>query len=330
MKPLISVIVPAYNVAPYIEKSINSIKSQSYTNIEIIIIDDGSSDNTPDIADNLAKDDERIKIIHQANKGVSAARNAGLDMAKGEYIGFVDADDMIDSDMYEFLLENAIKYKADISHCGYQMDFPNRTDYYYNTKQLLVQNSREAVDALIRADIIEPGLCNKLYKSELFNDIRLDTDIVINEDLLLNYFLFKRAEVSVFEDIAKYHYVVRKSSASTGKLTMHKLSDPLKVLQIIMENEQSNIDTLKMVEYRYLYTLEKICTSKVDSDENMIAFRQQSRTILKDILGNNKYIGTYTKRQLKQMKMAAYKPALYNAIHGIYAHIKGTDNKYKV
>lgn len=134
--PLISVIVPAYNIENYIENCLESIIRQTYKNLEIIVIDDGSTDNTGKIIDNFSNFDKRIKVIHKKNEGVSKARLLGVEESKGEYIGFVDGDDQIEKYMYEHLLNNALKYRADISHCGYQMNFPDgHVDYYYNDQQ---------------------------------------------------------------------------------------------------------------------------------------------------------------------------------------------------
>lgn len=116
--PLISIIVPVYNVEPYVSKCLESILRQTYQNIEIIIIDDGSTDGGSDICDAYAHKDKRIKVIHQSNEGVSGARNVGLRIAKGEFIGFVDSDDWIEADMYEYLLQNIQQQDADIAICG--------------------------------------------------------------------------------------------------------------------------------------------------------------------------------------------------------------------
>ena len=118
-KPLISVIVPIYNCARYLPQCIESILAQTYTNLEIILVDDGSTDNSRKICNDYAAMDLRIKVIHQANAGVSVARNIGLKWARGEYIGFVDADDYIAKDMYEYLYSLIFKYQTKISICNY-------------------------------------------------------------------------------------------------------------------------------------------------------------------------------------------------------------------
>ncbi len=112
----VSVIVAAYNIQDYIVKCLDSIANQTYKNLEVIVIDDGSSDNTGKLADEFAENDNRFIVIHKENGGVSSARNRGIDVASGDFIGFVDGDDTIEVDMYEMLVNNAIKYNADISH----------------------------------------------------------------------------------------------------------------------------------------------------------------------------------------------------------------------
>lgn len=118
-EPLISVIVPVYNVEKYLDKCVDSIVNQTYKNLEIILVDDGSPDNCPKMCDNWAKKDKRIKVIHKENGGVSSARNVGIDNAKGEYIGFVDSDDWTEKKYIQKLYEVLIQENADIALCGY-------------------------------------------------------------------------------------------------------------------------------------------------------------------------------------------------------------------
>ena len=117
MKPLISVIVPAYNVEPYIEKCVKSIINQDYPNLEIILVNDGSKDKTGELCDKLKETDDRIQVIHQNNRGLSAARNSGLDLAHGEWIAFLDSDDWIEPEMYSTLIKIAVKEDAEIASC---------------------------------------------------------------------------------------------------------------------------------------------------------------------------------------------------------------------
>lgn len=238
---MISVIVPVYNVEKYISRTIDSILSQTMRDIEIILIDDGSIDGSPEIVDDYAaRYPEKIQVIHTPNRGVTCARMTGIKKAKGDYIGFVDGDDEIEPDMYELLFENAVRYQADISHCGYQMIFlDGRIHYFHNTGQILVQNTKKGIKDLLEGALIEPGLWNKLFHRKLFDCIlqsdMMDCSIKVNEDLLMNFYLFAAAEKSVFQDICKYHYIVRADSVSRQKLNKHRIFDPIKVKEIIIK-----------------------------------------------------------------------------------------------
>lgn len=153
---LISIVVPAYNVEPYIERTIRSLFAQTYQNLEIVAVDDGSTDGTAKILTALQKEDIRLKIICQKNSGVTKARFAGIRQATGEYIGFSDGDDYVEPEMFEILLKNAIQYQADISHCGYRMIVGNRTDYYYNTGKIIQQDHQKGLHDLLSGDFVEP------------------------------------------------------------------------------------------------------------------------------------------------------------------------------
>ena len=129
----ISIIVPAYNIAAWLPRCLDSILGQTYQNLEVIVVDDGSTDHTGDILERYAAMDARIRPLRKANGGVTSARLEGIRYADGEWIGFVDGDDEIEPDMYERLMGNALKYSADISHCGYQMVFSDgRINYFIN------------------------------------------------------------------------------------------------------------------------------------------------------------------------------------------------------
>lgn len=237
---VISIIIPAYNVEGTIAKTLESIICQTYKNIEIIAVDDGANDHTGEILDYYAQKYKQIKVIHELNQGVTTARLNGIAKATGEWIGFVDGDDLISPDMYEVLLNNAIKYHAKISHCGYQMIFPDkRIHYFYNTGDIIEQDRNRGLRDLLEGTIIEPSLWNKLFHKSLFEDLLKngfpDKSIRINEDLLMNYCLFLKSELSVFYDVCKYYYIVRNGSASRSKLDEHRIYDPIKVRKIILQ-----------------------------------------------------------------------------------------------
>ena len=217
MNELISVIVPAYNVAPYLPNCLDSLLAQTYSNMEIIVIDDGSTDNTAEIIDQYASKDQRIRVIHQNNEGLVKVRDKGISVSKGEFVGFVDGDDEIEPDMYERLLNNALLYKTDISQCGILTIFyDGREVPLHGTGVTKVFSQEEGLRELLDGTYMEPSLCNKLYKSDILKNSCLDETIINNEDLLRNFVLFSRAESSVFEDFCGYHYKIRKISMSNS------------------------------------------------------------------------------------------------------------------
>ena len=160
--PLISIIVPVYDVEPYLRKCIDSILIQSYRDLEIILVDDGSPDNCGAICDEYAEKDKRIKVIHKKNGGLSDARNAGLDIATGEYIGFVDSDDWVMPDMYEYLYKAVKEYDADMSVCGYY-DYWGKTISGRYCQDIQVYKGQEGIKALLDLKFGN-YVWNKLYK----------------------------------------------------------------------------------------------------------------------------------------------------------------------
>lgn len=323
-------IIPAYNIEKYIEQCIESIREQTYTNLEIIIVDDGSTDRTGKIVDNLAEKDYRIQVLHKQNQGVSAARNSGLDIAKGDYIGFVDGDDYIEPMMYEKLIELAEKYDAKIAHCGYRMVFPNREDLYYGTGQIKVQDSLTGVRDLLEGTLVEPGLWNKLYARSVLSDLRLDNYIKINEDLLLNYFAFGKSEKSVFKDEPYYHYMIRKNSATTSQWNKNKVIDPLLVLER-MDAVEERKEIKAIIHNRYIYQLMRTVIFQSRSNKaELKKYRREARGKLRVILRENKYNFAISRRNMWLGKMAVLWPWGTWLLHQIYSSIRGTKNKYKV
>ena len=234
----ISVIVPVYNLAPWLGRCVESILAQTCENLEVILVDDGSGDDSLAIAREFARQDCRVKVIHQENAGVTAARLRGVEEATGDWIGFVDGDDELEPQMYARLLENAHSYGADISHCGYQrIDSEGNVAYHYNTGTFRCQDHLTALRELLEERLVEPGLCSKLYKRELFRGLRekMDFSIRNNEDMLMNFYLFSGAEKSVYEDVCPYHYLFRENSAARGKLNEHRIYDRIRVRQIILD-----------------------------------------------------------------------------------------------
>lgn len=285
----ISLIVPCYNIRKYLPRCIESILAQTYKNLEIILISDGSTDGTDEVIREYAKKDSRIIPIFKQNLGVSDTRNRGLDIATGDYIGFVDGDDYIEPEMYETLLKNAIENNADISHCGYQMVFPSRVDYYYNTGKKVIQDNKKGIRDIIVGDYVEPGIWNKLYRLNTLKELRMPPDIKINEDVIFNFYAFVNSQKSVYEDLPFYHYILRKGSAATCKINQNKLFDPVRVRKEIFEYSLKNLDNeIQSVAYSsYLNSI--INLYRVVSNSKLKEYKEDSFILkkqIKEIKGN--------------------------------------------
>lgn len=210
-EPLISVIVPVYKVEPYIHKCVDSIVGQTYRNLEIILVDDGSPDNCPAICDEYAAVDSRIKVIHKPNGGLSDARNAGLDVCTGDYIAFVDSDDWIEPEMYAEMLSMAETNSLEIVFCAAR-EIVNgekagtRYVYYPNG---IIMNSKD-IQKKVLTDEIEASVWNRLYKRECFINVRFPVGRNY-EDIAVVFFPFEKAEKVGFLEAPFYNYRINES-----------------------------------------------------------------------------------------------------------------------
>lgn len=312
---LISIIVPAYNVESYLKRTIESILNQTYTNIEIICVNDGSTDNTYQRLKFIAASDKRVRVFTKANEGVTLARKYGVEQAKGEYIGFVDADDEIDPTMYERLYHNLKQHNADISHCGHEVFYlDGRREYFYNTGRLAKQDMISGLQSLISGSF-EPGLCNKLYHytllHSLFHNGAMDYSITINEDLLMNYYLFKSAKNSIFEDVCLYHYLKREGSASNSKISSSWIWDQIRVKQIILSDAMG---TEYETDARRAYLI--TCLTRLNSliMQNDAAFEEDCKKIIQLVKDKKADFNLLSKKQKLGAKLLITSPELYKIL----------------
>jgi len=219
MSDLISIIVPAFNVERYISFCIESLVNQTYTNIEIIIIDDGSKDRSGIVADEYAMRDNRIKVIHKANEGVGSARNTGLDNANGDYVMFVDSDDYIDTNTIENVMFFNRKYNADIvmfryiienSASGCPIEHSLFADGFYINS---LSDFRQFIYPLFFSNFGFNPIWKSIYKYDIVKNARFRTDLQIGEDLVFNFEAMTNSTSFVYTDKAYYHLV--KNQAST-------------------------------------------------------------------------------------------------------------------
>ena len=223
--PLISVILPIYNVEKVLRRSVDSVLAQTYGNIEIILVDDGSLDGCPEICDEYAKRDSRVRVIHQQNGGVSAARNTGVRAAEGEFISFVDPDDYVAEDFLFFMYNLMNEHEADIVSCGAVDIYPSgKTAFHSADSDVHIMDSREALERMCYNDGFYITLWDKLFKASLFDNI-LFTEGKLFEDTGTTYKLVDRAEKIVSCCKIKYYYVISADSSSitTSSFKMSKL-----------------------------------------------------------------------------------------------------------
>ena len=213
--PLISLIVPVYNVKDYLKTCLQSILEQTYKNLEIILVDDGSDDGSSGICDEYARMDQRNKTIHLTHSGVSAARNAGLAAATGELLGFVDSDDWIHHDMYQYLYTLMQEHDADVSACTYLLEQEGRpSKIINNTGKLYVFSRKEIIRALVKNDLVKNYLWAKLFKRKLFDRLSFPVGRVY-EDVAVLYKVFYSSQKVVLSCVSKYHYMIHKNESIT-------------------------------------------------------------------------------------------------------------------
>lgn len=211
----ISVIVPVYNVERYLERCVKSIQAQTLQNIEIILINDGSDDNSGKYCDAFAKEDYRVKVFHQNNAGLSAARNKGLELAEGEWISFIDSDDFIHPQMLEKLLNNAVNSQTSIAVCG--MASVNEEGIYINS---YVPEFQTLEGEALHSYFLDNGngyVCNKLFHTSLFENIRFPLGKLFEDGYVLTY-LLEASHKAVFVDEVGYFYTQRKESITNSKI----------------------------------------------------------------------------------------------------------------
>ena len=214
MKPIVSVIIPVYNADKVIGRCLRSLIEQTLQDIEIIVVDDGSTDETSRIVKDYAKEYKIISYIHQDNQGPGAARNTGLDNAIGQYIGFVDADDYIKSTMFETMYKKISQEDADCIVCNHETDI-KKVDLF--EKDILIISKETRAKGYIKYIAKYPVLWNKLYNKRCINNLKLDIKMKMGEDLLFNTKAYERMNKIVVLDEVLYHYSDEEKSITRTK-----------------------------------------------------------------------------------------------------------------
>lgn len=230
MNPIISIIIPVYNVEKYLCKCIDSVLEQTYKELEIILVDDGSKDSSGIICDEYENKDNRIKVIHKKNGGLSDARNYGLDSAVGKYIAFLDSDDWIDSRYIEILYNNLKKYDADISICNFKRVNDEKQLLSGNENKTILYNNIEAMQEIYKSNSVEIIVAwNKLYKKECFKEMRFPKGKIHEDEYLIPILLYYAKKI-VYTDIELIYYRQTLNSIMNSKFNVNRL-DYLYVLK---------------------------------------------------------------------------------------------------
>lgn len=238
MNDLISVIVPVYNVEKYVEKCLKSIMNQTYKNLEIIVINDGTLDNSLAICEKLAQKDSRIKVLSKKNGGLASARNYGLKHANGKYVGFVDSDDYIEPDMYQYLHELLISNNSQVAICNHNIVKNGKITTSFLDDKVVTYDSTTAFKLLLEDDKIHNFACDKLFLRQLFNNISFKK-LTYHEDIATIFKTFYKAKFITVSNKPCYNYIMNSDSIShnlTPLKTYHSFLAYLEIHNFVLEN----------------------------------------------------------------------------------------------
>ena len=222
MEPLISAIVPVYNSEKYLRRCLDSLIGQTYRNLEIILIDDGSKDGSGTICDEYAAKDSRVVCVHQQNGGVSKARNKGLSLANGDYVNFPDSDDFLEPDTFEYLMARMQEHECQAVNFETFVTYPDRETAHLLPEKYYGLFDTEGAHRVMLAG--EPFCCNKLYAKKLVEGLQFREDIFRGEDSLFAHYALDKAEKVWFDSRPLYHYVQSEESACRGVFRPSQLS----------------------------------------------------------------------------------------------------------
>lgn len=295
--PKISIIIPVYNVEKYIRKCIDSILFQTFIDFELILVDDGSKDSSGEICDEYQNKDSRIKVIHKSNGGLSSARNAGINIAKGDFFGFVDSDDWINKDMYELLYKGISDFKADIALCRLLHLDENNHSYYLNDKfsdkEKIIDGDRLLSYLLLKR--IDASSCTKLFKSSIFENLRFHEGRN-NEDFKLLYEVFSNVNKGVLINEVSYNYIYRNGSITnsiSSSCVFDSYENAKDMLNYIKIKKPNLISEAESWYFMQTFVLLRYIVINNIINENNEKYKMLKINLLKNIrkILNNKYIG---------------------------------------
>lgn len=296
-KPKISVIVPVYNAEKFLHRCIDSILAQTFSDIEILLINDGSTDSSGKICDEYALIDARVRVFHKENGGVSSARNVGIKNMIGEYSIHVDSDDWIEPDMYEEMHAKAIEENADMVICDFFIE--SNQSKRISSQCPMALNSKVISENLLEGKI-HGSLCNKLIRTKIIhdNEIYFKEDIIIKEDLLFNLEFLQKVRLIYYLSKAYYHYVTIKGSL-TFSVDINKAIASLNYIQCLKEFMKETDISMSFFSYQVLYVKDYLFYSGFFTSKFIINYEFESNKYLNKL----QLLSKYRKVTLKVMFM---------------------------
>ena len=320
----VSIIVPIYNVEKYLDDCIKSIINQTYNNIEIILIDDGSTDKSKDMCDIWKLNDNRIIVVHKENGGLSSARNAGIKIATGDYLAFVDSDDIIDEKMIENLVDLLKEEKADISVCKFKKYLEKDNPKFSYLDEKIIYDKNNALKELL-FDRLTSHVCNKLFKKELFGNIEFPEGKNY-EDLRTTYKIIEKCNKIVETKSELYGYMIRDDSITQkfGEKNLENYIEAVNERYLHYKKKYQNLNTENIqgkINYIYTYYF-KIAYSNSKSLLKNIKLKEEYKFLKENLKGNIKlnYYKLLNRKQRLLLNILMFSPTIY--FYTIQAKIK--------
>ncbi|BES66421.1 hypothetical protein SANA_28600 [Gottschalkiaceae bacterium SANA] len=320
MQVKISVIVPVYNVEQYLEKCIESILAQTIKDLEVILVDDGSRDRSGMICDTYQALDERIIVIHQNNQGLSCARNRGLEIAKGEFVGFVDSDDWVDEDMYQTLLVEFEQAGIDIVQCGIKSIYHDRIEKVRNESSRVLSNE-EALYMHMQNKQYSPSVWNKLFRHEVITDIRFQAG-KIHEDYYFQYRALLKTDQVVLLETCKYNHIhTNENSITSGAFSpkdFHKLEAFEERMRFLNHHQNPRLaEEAEKAYYKLAMDFYYRCVK--------VGMVDEAQTLKRIIFSKRKSVVGLQETALEKLRVQLFllHPQLHNYMLKAYHHAKG-------
>lgn len=323
-----SVIVPVYNVEGELARCIDSLVAQTHANTEIILVNDGSTDASGMLCESYANTDPRIRVIHKENGGVSSARNAGLEVARGEFVSFVDSDDFVETDFLESLLRILTEYRADISSCAMATHPATElADAACDGTRVRVIEHSDGVIGTVRDTVLFASSCNRLFSRRTIEGLQFAPEMTFAEDQFFNFQAYLRANLAVHDAVPRYHYVAREESAmaTRDRLNEDRLYALSKMRELASSSPASreiaiNVEAREVMEYIKLMR-EIVRSPHLDEDgSRFFDYSKHLRTLTRNGL-HNPTLGWKFKLSLGLVEISPHLLKFYLRAYSIHSNL---------